>query len=122
VRRLQFISQVDRFVEFQGELMDGKTSLGSLRWLLIIGLLAWGTIPGLAQTKSAPPTKPPAHPPATTPVQRWQGGQRTITDAAGRVHVRGERITYAQRRAVAQQRVKAMREAAAKRKLAEVTK
>jgi len=101
--------------------MDGKTSLGFLRWLLIVGLLAWGTILGLAQTKSAKPTKPAAQP-ATAPVQRWQGGQRTITDAAGRVHVRGERITYAQRRAVAQQRVKAMREATAKRKLAEVTK
>jgi len=102
--------------------MDGKTFLGFLRWLLMVGLLFWGTIMGLAQTKSEQPTKPAAQPPATAPVQRWQGGQRTITDAAGRLHVRGERITYAQRRAVAQQRVKAMREAAAKKKLAEVTK
>ena len=73
----------------------------------------------LAQTKSAQPTKP-ALPPATAPVQRWHGGQKTITDAAGRVHVRGERITYAQRKSAAERRVKAMREAAAKKKLAEV--
>jgi hypothetical protein len=86
--------------------MDIKTPLGILRWLLVVGLLAWGTILGLAQTKAAQPTKPAVQPPATAPVQRWQGGQKTITDAAGRLHVRGERITYAQRNAVAQQRVK----------------
>ncbi len=96
-----------------------KTPFGILRWLLIVGLLSWGAIQGLAQTKSAQPTKP-ALPPATAPVQRWHGGQKTITDAAGRVHVRGERITYAQRKSAAERRVKAMREAAAKKKLAEV--
>ena len=90
-----------------------KTPFGILRWLLIVGLLSWGAIQGLAQTKSAQPTKP-------APVQRWHGGQKTITDAAGRVHVRGERITYAQRKSAAERRVKAMREAAAKKKLAEV--
>lgn len=101
--------------------MDLKVFLGIVRSLLVVGLFAWGAIQGVAQTRAPQPTKP-AHPPTPVQVPRWQGGQRTITDAAGRPHVRGERITYAQRRAVAQQRVKAMHEAAAKRKLAEVTK
>jgi hypothetical protein len=75
--------------------MELKTPLGILRWFLILGLLSWGAILGLAQTKSAQPTKPAAQPPATAPVQRWQGGQRTITDAAGRAHVLGRPSTVA---------------------------
>lgn len=100
--------------------MDSKAFLGFLRWLLIVGLLSWGATLGLAQTKSAQPTKPGPQSPATASVPRWHGGQKTITDAAGRKHVRSERVTYAQRKAAAQLRVKAMREAAAKKKLAEV--
>jgi hypothetical protein len=101
--------------------MDNTTFFRFARWLVITLAVCAGGVQGLAQHKATPPTKPTAQPP-TGQVQRWQGGQRTITDAAGRVHVRGERITYAQRKAVARQRVMAMREAAAKRKLAEVTK
>jgi hypothetical protein len=55
-------------------------------------------------------------------VQQQRNGQTTITDAAGRVHVRSQRITYAQRKAAAERRVKAIREAAAKKKLGEVKK
>jgi hypothetical protein len=52
--------------------MDIKTPLGILRWLLVVGLLAWGTILGLAQTKAAQPTKPAVQPPATAPaLARW---------------------------------------------------
>jgi predicted site-specific integrase-resolvase len=101
--------------------MDGNTFVGFLRWFLVVALLSWGTILGLAQTKSAPPNKQGTAP-ASAPVQRWRGSQRTVTDAAGRKHVRGERISYAQRKAAAERRVKAMREAAAKKKLAEVKK
>jgi hypothetical protein len=99
--------------------MDIKLLLRILRWLFIGTLLSWGAIPGVAQNKSAQLNKQATQPPATQ-VKRWHGGQKTITDAAGRKHVRSERITYAQRKAAAQQRVKAMREAAAKKKLAEV--
>jgi hypothetical protein len=99
--------------------MDIKTPLRLLRSLLVVGLLAWGAIQGLAQSKSAQLNKQATQPPATQ-VKRWHGGQKTITDAAGRKHVRSERITYAQRKAAAQYRVKAMQEAAAKKKLAEV--
>ena len=100
--------------------MDIKTPLGILRWLLVVGLLAWGAILGLAQTRTAQANKPTAQPPAAAQAPRWHGGQKTITDAAGRKHVRSERITYAQRKAAAERRVKAIREAAAKKKLAEV--
>lgn len=101
--------------------MSGKAFVGFLRWFLVVALLSSGTILGLAQTKSAPPNKQ-GTPPATAPVQRWHGTQRTITDAAGRTHVRSERITFAQRKAAARQRVQAMRQAAAKNRQAGVTK
>jgi hypothetical protein len=81
-----------------------RTSLILTRFLLILVALCWG----VAQD-SAPTRKP----------SRTQNGQQTIiTDAAGRVHVRSARITYAQRKAAAQRRVNALRDAAAKRKLA----
>lgn len=99
--------------------MDINTSLRFLRWLFLAIAVCAGGIQGLAQTKSAQPPKP-VQPPTTSPVQLWHGGQKTITDAAGRTHVRSERITYAQRKAAAERRVKAIREAAAKEKLAEV--
>ena len=99
--------------------MDIKTPLGILRWLLVVGLLAWGTIQG-AGAEQVCAIKQAGYQPPATQVKRWHGGQKTITDAAGRKHVRSERITYAQRKAAAQQRVKAMREAAAKKRLAEV--
>lgn len=100
--------------------MDIKTPLAILRWLLVVGLLAWGAIQGAAQSKSAQLNKQATQPPAAGQVQRWQGGQRTITDAAGRPHIRHERITFAQRKAAAKQRVQAMRQAAAKKRQAEV--
>ncbi len=99
--------------------MDIKASLRFSRWLLLAIAVCIGGIQGLAQTKSAQPPKP-VQPPTTAPVQRWHGGQKTITDAAGRVHVRHERITYAQRKAAAQHRLQALRQAAANRKQAEV--
>jgi regulator of RNase E activity RraA len=52
--------------------------------------------------------------------QTFITGQPTITDAAGRVHVRSDRVTYAQRKAAAQRRVQAMRQAAAKKRQAGV--
>jgi hypothetical protein len=115
--------------------MKLKKYLGLLRLLLVVGFVCWGVTQGVAQTKSAQHKKPavqsqtPVQPSVTTegqagPIQiggqTLITGQRTITDAAGRVHVRGSRITYAQRKAAAERRVKAIREAAAKRKLAEV--
>lgn len=117
--------------------MKPKKYLGLLRLLFVVGIVSWGMLQGAAQTKSVQHKKPavqsqtPVQPSVTTQGQagpiRIGGqtlitGQRTITDAAGRVHVRSERITYAQRKAAAERRVKAIREAAAKRKLAEVKK
>ena len=117
--------------------MKPRKYLGLLRLLFVVTLVSWGMTLGVAQTKSAQHKKPavqsqtPVKPSVTTdgqagPIQiggqTMITGQRTITDAAGRVHVRGSRITYAQRKAAAERRVKAIREAAAKRKLAEVKK
>ena len=48
--------------------------------------------------------------------------QIAITDAAGRVHVRSQVIPFAQRRAAAKARLKALREAAAKKQLSGVKK
>ncbi len=47
--------------------MDIKTLLGILRWLLVVGLLAWGTTLGVAQTKAAQPTKPARNHPRRLP-------------------------------------------------------
>src|SRR6267142_6280782 len=117
--------------------MKPKKYLGLLRLLFVVGAIAWGMNQGIAQTNSAQHKKPAVQsqtavqPSITTegqagPIQiggqTMITGQRTITDAAGRVHVRGSRITYAQRKAAAERRVKAIREAAAKRKLTEVKK
>jgi hypothetical protein len=96
--------------------MDIKTSLRFLRWLFITLSICLGGVLGLAQTKAAQTSKPTA----PAPVERWRGGQKTIIDAAGRPHVRHERITYAQRKAAAQHRLQALRQAAAKKKQAEV--
>lgn len=100
--------------------MDSKTLFGYLRWLFIALAVCAGGIQGLAQNKAGQPPKPSPQSPATVQVPRWHGGQRTITDAAGRVHVRHDRITYAQRKAAAQHRLQALRQAAAKKKQAEV--
>lgn len=90
--------------------MKITTSLRFWQWF-IIAIAVWvGSALGFAQTKAAQPSKPTA----PAPVERWRGGQKTIIDAAGRPHVRHERITYAQRKAAAQRRVQAMRQAAAK--------
>ncbi len=117
--------------------MKPKKYLGLLRLLFVAGLVSLGMTQALGQTKSAQHKKPsvqsqtPVQPSVTAdgqagPIQiggqTLITGQRTITDAAGRVHVRGGRITYAQRKAAAEKRVKAIREAAAKKKLAEVKK
>ena len=98
--------------------MESNTSFRFLRWLLLAIAVCVGGIQGLAQTKTA--QSKPTQPPTTAPVQRWHGGQRTIVDAAGRPHVRHDRITYAQRKAAAQRRVQAMRLATAKKGQAEV--
>lgn len=75
--------------------------------VLIMATASWGVPPVLAQSKS------PAQPP---------GAQTTFTDGAGRVHVRGQRITYAQRKAAAQQRLKKLRQAAIKKQVNGVKK
>jgi hypothetical protein len=110
-----------------GEIMDIKTPLESLRFILLLGLLSLGSILGLAQTKAAPTKQlPPSAGVGQTSqgprVPPYTGKQKTITDAAGRSHVRHERITFAQRKAAAQHRVQAMRQAAAKQRQAEVKK
>ncbi len=96
--------------------MKITTSLRFLQWLLVAIAVWVGSALGFAQTKPALSSKPTA----PAPVERWRGGQKTIIDAAGRPHVRHERITYAQRRAAAQHRLQALRQAAAKKKQAEV--
>ena len=101
--------------------MEIKTSLRFLRWLLITLSICLGGVLGFAQTKVEPSTKP-TQPPAPMQVPRWHGSQKVITDAAGRTHVRNERITFVQRKAAARQRIQAMRQAAAKNKPAGVTK
>ena len=40
--------------------MEIKTHLRVVRWLLMVGLLAWGTIYLFAQTQAAQPPRPPA--------------------------------------------------------------
>lgn len=83
--------------------------------LLLLLLLAASLIGGASLVRAqAPPASTRTHPPL--------GKQYTITDAAGRVHVRSTRITNAQRKAAAQARVKALRAAAAKKALGEVKK
>jgi hypothetical protein len=89
-------------------MMQKQTYVTVLRLLLLLVAMVWGIGQAGAQSKA--------------PTQRHTAGQTTITDAAGRVHVRSVRPTYAQRRAAAKARVKAMREAAAKKKLSEVKK
>ena len=87
----------------------------SLSKLLFLMLLAASLIGGASLVSAqASDASAKAHPPI--------GKQYTITDAAGRVHVRSTRITNAQRKAAAQARVKALRAAAAKKALGEVKK
>ena len=94
---------------------DKKMHFRSIAKPLFSVLLAASLIGGAslvsAQTPAASAiTRPPL------------GKQITITDAAGRAHVRSSRITFAQRKAAAQARVKALRAAAAKKGLSEVKK
>jgi len=115
--------------------MNFKNYLGLVRLLLLVLLVPWGMNQATAQTKSAQHQKPTVQSQATArpsfAPQRQAGtvriggqtfvtGQRTITDAAGRVHVRSDRVTYAQRKAAAQRRVQAMRQAAAQKRQGEV--
>jgi hypothetical protein len=86
--------------------MDIKTPLGILRWLLIVGLLSWGAIQCLAQTKAAQPTKPPAQLPTaaqTAPDKVWFKDPNSIMPM--------RKMTNAERRAAAE-RNKARREKA----------
>jgi hypothetical protein len=85
------------------------TKTKALLPLALAGIsLCWEATPASAQNK--------------VPPQR----QTTITDAAGRVHVRSARVTYAQRKAAAERRVKDLRRAAARKaamkKMGEVKK
>jgi hypothetical protein len=88
--------------------MFRRTCLIVTRLLLVITAFSWGVAQNSAPARKATRTQ--------------EGKQTIITDAAGRVHVRSPRVTYAERRAAAKARVKAMREAAAKKKLGEVKK
>ena len=85
----------------------------SIAKLLSFGLLAAGLIGGASLVSAQAPAAPTRMP---------LGQQVTITDAAGRRHVRSQRPGFAQRKAAAQARVKALREAAAKKRLSEVKK
>lgn len=59
---------------------------------------------------------------AQSPKHQQSHETRTMTDAAGRVHIRREHNNFAQRKAAARERVKALRKAAMQKKLAEVKK
>lgn len=85
--------------------MITRTTFKLIRLALIVATLLLAIEPGFAQMKPAPGGLNSA------PL----GQQMTITDAAGRTHVRATRITYAQRKAAAQARVKALRAAALKK-------
>jgi hypothetical protein len=112
--------------------MNFKKYLGLVRLLLLVLSASWGMNQGIAQTKSSQHKKSQAQ--AQTPAQpsvqaapsnlapAQIGGRRVITDAAGRVHVRNERITYAQRKAAAERRVRALREAQLKKQQSAVKK
>jgi hypothetical protein len=117
--------------------MKPSKYLGLLCLVLVVGFVAWGVNQSVAQTKQPQHKKPavqkqaPVQPSITTqgpagPVkiggQTLITGQRTIIDAAGRPHVRSERIPYAQRRAAAQRRLQALRQAAANKRQGEVKK
>ena len=75
--------------------MDIKKQLGVCRWLLMVGLLAWGTIYGLAQTRTAQPPKPPAQSQAGA-----QNKTKWIKDPNSVMPMRA--MTNAQRRAAAE--------------------
>jgi hypothetical protein len=105
--------------------MGTNRFLHLVRLLLVVAAVFW------AIDESAAQTKPMQHKNVTVQSQTPQsnaaaqspqrhGPPIVITDAAGRVHFRSERITYAQRRFAAKRRVQAIREAAARRKLREV--
>ncbi|MGC2196563.1 MAG: hypothetical protein WA628_17955 [Terriglobales bacterium] len=86
--------------------MDFKTPLGILRWLLIVSLLSWGAIQGLAQTKAAQPAKPGQPPTAAQSKTKW------IKDPSSVMPMR--KMTNAERRAAATRN--ANRQAATQRK------
>ena len=77
--------------------MDFKTCVGTLRGLLLTGLICWGASLGLAQTRTASPAQSPAQvqkqfPPA--PAHKW------IKDPNQVMPMR--QMTNAQRRAAAE--------------------
>jgi hypothetical protein len=88
--------------------MQTRTSSILLLLAFLLAMFSVGVTQVSAQSKAPTKTK--------------QLGTVTITDAAGRVHVRRERPTFTQRRAAAKARLKAIRQAAAQKKLGEVKK
>lgn len=59
---------------------------------------------------------------AQSPKHHPSHQEKTMTDAAGRVHVRREHNNFAQRKAAARERVKKLRKAAIQKRLTEVRK
>jgi hypothetical protein len=59
---------------------------------------------------------------AQSPKHHPSHQEKTMTDAAGRVHVRREHNNFAQRKTAARERVKALRKAAMQKKVTEVKK
>jgi hypothetical protein len=87
--------------------MKPKKYLGLLRLLLVVGLVTWGMIQALAQTKAAQPTKPAKPPTAAQSKTKW------IKDPNSVMPMR--QTTSAQRRAAAARNAQRRNVAAQKR-------
>lgn len=87
--------------------MRKRHFVSTLRLALVLtALLFWGVGHGRAQS----------------PKHQQSHETRTMTDAAGRVHVRREHNNFVQRKAAARERVKKLRKAAIQKRLTEVRK
>jgi hypothetical protein len=74
--------------------MNLKTFYGIFRWLLFLGIFSWVASPGLAQTKTAQPSKSPVEARKQAPARTW------IKDPNQVMPMR--QMTNAQRRAAAE--------------------
>jgi hypothetical protein len=86
--------------------MEIKTPFGMLRWLLIVSLLSWGAIQGLAQTRSAQATKPAQPPTAAQNKTKWIKDPNSVMPMRKMTNAERRRAATrnANRQAVAQQK------------------